>query len=139
MVSRVLVPMDGSEMAEHALEYALDEFPDAELTVLTVVGQPTAFWAEATALALEDDIVQAAEERAEPVLARAREIAADYDTEIATEVRVGHPSRAIVNMASDFETVVVGSHGGSMADRLIVGNVAETVFRQSPSPVVVVR
>ena len=139
MVSRVLVPMDGSEMAEHALEYALDVFPDAEITVLTVVGEPSAFWAKATALALEDDIAGAAEERAAPVRERAREIAADHDTEIETDVRVGYPSRAILDVAPEFETVVVGSHGGSVADRLLVGNVAETIFRRSPVPVVVVR
>ena len=131
--------MDGSEMAEHALEYALDAFPGAEITVLTVVGEPSAFWAEATALALEDDLQQAAEERAEPVGARAREIAADHGAEITTAVEVGHPARAILDRAPEFEAVVVGSHGGSVADRLVVGNVAETVFRRSPVPVTVVR
>lgn len=36
MTSRVLVPMNGSEMAEKALEFALETYPDAEITVLNV-------------------------------------------------------------------------------------------------------
>lgn len=38
-----------------------------------------------------------------------------------------------------FDAVVIGSHGGSVVDRLIVGNVARKVFRNSPVPVVVAR
>jgi len=139
MVFRVLVPMDGSEMAEHALEYALEVFPDAEITVLTVVGEPSPFWAEATALALADDLEAAAEARAAPVTERAREIADESDADLSTAIELGHPARAILNRAGDFDTVVVGSHGGSVADHLLIGNVAETVFRRSPVPVVVVR
>jgi len=41
MISRVLVPMDESEMAERALRFALEAHPDAEIIVLHVVGQPS--------------------------------------------------------------------------------------------------
>ena len=139
MISRVLVPMDGSEMAEQALRYALEAHPDAEVTVLTVVGEPSGMFGEATAIALADDPGASAEEHAEPVLDRAREIAAEYDAGIETRVGTGHPARAILNRVEEFDTVVVGSHGGSISDRLLVGNVAEKVFRRSPVPVTVVR
>jgi nucleotide-binding universal stress UspA family protein len=55
MVSRVLVAMDGSEVAEQALRYALEVHPTAEITVLTVVGEPSAMFGEATAIALSED------------------------------------------------------------------------------------
>jgi nucleotide-binding universal stress UspA family protein len=139
MISRVLVPMDNSEMAERALTYALEAFPDAEITVLHVVGEPSAMWGEATGLALADDIGQATKDHAKDVLENAQEIADEYDREITTDVHVGHPARAILNRAEGFDTVVIGPHGGSIADRLLVGNVAETVFRRSPIPVTVVR
>ncbi|WP_323192560.1 universal stress protein [Halostella sp. PRR32] len=139
MISRILVPMDGSEMAHEALEYALENHPDAEITVLHVVGEPSPMWGEATGLALEDDLEQAAEDLAESVFSSARELAADYNGEIDTEVRLGMPVRAILNRADDFDLIVIGSHGGSVADRLFVGNVAQKVFRRSPVPVVVVR
>jgi len=139
MLSRVLVPMDDSEMAERALEYALDAHPEAEITVLTVVGEPSPMWGEATALALEVDVEQAAEDHAATVFDRAREIAAEADRELDTEVQLGNPVRAILKRADSFETVVMGSHGGTLSDTLIIGNVAEKVFRRSPVPVTVVR
>lgn len=139
MISRVLVPMDDSEMAEEALEYALENHPDAEITVLHVVGEPSPMWGEATGLALEDDLEQAAEDLAESVFTSARELATEYDVEVDTEVRLGMPVRAILNRADDFDVIVIGSHGGSVADRLFVGNVTQKVFRRSPVPVVVVR
>ncbi|MEF8801178.1 MAG: universal stress protein [Halolamina sp.] len=136
---KILVPMDDSEMAERALEYAIESYPDPEITVLHVVGEPTSMWGAATGLALEENIEEAAEERAKEVFDRARELADEHDVEITTEVQLGHPVRAILNRADDFDTVVIGSHGGSLADRLIIGNVAQKVFRRSPVPVTVVR
>ncbi|WP_340097916.1 universal stress protein [Salinibaculum salinum] len=139
MISRVLVPMDDSEMAQRALEYVLDNHPDAEITVLHVVGGPSAMGGVATALALEEDLEEAAQERAQEVFDGARNLAAKYDAEITTEVQLGHPARAILNRADDFDAVIIGSHGGSVADRLVVGNVAQKVFRNSPVPVIAAR
>ncbi|WP_254821539.1 universal stress protein [Haloglomus halophilum] len=139
MLSRILVPMDDSEMAQRALEYALENHPDAEITVLHVVGEPSSMWGAATGLALEENVEEAAEERAETVFDRARELAADHDIEITTEVKLGDPTRAILNRVEDFDAVVIGTHGGSMADRLFVGNVAQKVFRRSPVPVIAAR
>ncbi|WP_424019740.1 universal stress protein [Halorientalis pallida] len=135
----VLVPMDDSEMAERALEYALDVYDDAEITVLTVVGEPSFMWGEAASIALADDMEAAAEEHGQAVADRAGEIAADHDTEVDVTIRTGHPARAILDADADFDAIVLGSHGGSVADRLMVGNVAETVFRRASVPVTVVR
>lgn len=139
MVSRVLVPMDGSEMAERALEYALEAHPDAEITVVTVVGEPSTMMGEAASLALADDVEEAARERARDVQDRARGIAAEHGAEIDTRIQLGHPVRAILDRAGEYDGVVMGSHGGTLSERLFVGNVAEKVFRRSPVPVTVVR
>jgi len=55
MISRILVPMDDSEMAQRALRYALENHSDADITVLHVVGGPSLMGGEATGLALDDD------------------------------------------------------------------------------------
>lgn len=138
-MKRVLVPMDGSELSRTALEFALETHSDAEVTVLHVVGEATPMMGEIAGLALEDDLPAAAEEMAEDVFESAREIAANHDREIETTVAVGRPGRTIVARAEGFDALVIGSHGGSLLDRLFVGNVAETVFRRSPIPVTVVR
>ena len=139
MVSRILVPMGGSEMAERALKFALETHPEAEITVLHVVGKPTPFMGEATGLALEDDLPSAAEERASDVFDRAREIATEHDSEIQTEVEIGQPSQKIVQRADEFDLVVMGSHGRNLQSRLLIGNTAEKVTRRSPVPVLTVR
>lgn len=139
MIDTVLVPMDESELAERALAFALESFPAAEVTVFHVVGEPSSMMAEATGLALAEDLEAEAEEYAADVFDRAREIAADHDRSIGTRVGVGRPARAILKVAEDYDAVVMGSHGGSLSDRLLVGNVAERVFRNSPVPVTVVR
>ncbi|NHX37739.1 MULTISPECIES: universal stress protein [Halolamina] len=139
MTHRVLVPIDGSEMAEHALEYALETHPEAEITVLHIAGAPSAMMGASVGLALESDIEEAAEERAAEIFDGAREIADSHGVEIETDVSWGSPAKAIVNHADGFDVVVIGSHSGTLADRLIVGNVAQKVVQHSPVPVTVVR
>ena len=48
-------------------------------------------------------------------------------------------ARTIAEAAAEFDAVVLGSHSGGLADRLLVGDVAGTVVRRSPVPVTVVR
>ncbi|ELZ19094.1 universal stress protein [Natrinema limicola] len=142
MLSKILVPMDDSDHAGYALEYALDNHPDAAVTVFHVVGVPSMMMGDAVGLSLEDDLDAAAAERAEPVFDRAREIAADRDREIETIVGIGHPARNIIDRAEEYDTVVLGSHGEDWTRatrRFLVGNVAETVSKRSPVPVIIVR
>ena len=142
MVSRILVPMDDSEHATDALEYALDNFPDAEVSVLHIVGVPSSMMGGATALSLADDVEEAAADRAEPVFERARGIANERGREIETVVGIGHPAREIIDRAEDHDTIVLGAHGSDQrraVRRFLVGNVAETVSKRAPIPVVIVR
>ncbi|MCU4744787.1 universal stress protein [Natrialbaceae archaeon A-CW2] len=142
MASRILVPMDDSNHAEQALEYALDNFPNADVSVLHVVGVPSPMMGEATALSLADNLDEAAAELADPAFERAREIANQRDREIDTIVGIGHPARSIIDRAENYDTIVLGAHGAdwSRATRqFLVGNVAETVSKRAPVPVIIVR
>ncbi len=127
-------------MSERALEYTLEAYPDADITVLTVVGEPSLMWGEAVGFALADDLEDEAQELAQPVFDHAR-TPADTNglADLETIVELGHPVRTIINRADDYETVVIGTYGGTVSERLFVGDVAETVVRRSPVPVVVVR
>jgi nucleotide-binding universal stress UspA family protein len=140
MASQILVPMDDSEMSERALQFALETFPDAEITVLHVAGSPTSYMGGAMSLAISDDIDDAVAERAEPILTRARELAVDAGCEIETEIDLGMPAETIIEHAADYDQVIIGSHSRStLAERLLLGNVAETVAHESPVPVTIVR
>jgi len=142
MGTRILVPMDDSAMAERALEYAIETCVDPEITVLHVVGSATMMMGDAVSLALEDDVDAAAEARAEPVFDRARDLASAHDIDIRTVVGMGDPARAISTRATEYDTVVMGSHGKHSEDvtrGFLIGNVARKVFRRSPVPVTTVR
>jgi len=134
--------MDDSEYAGHALEYALDNFPEADIAVLHVVGVPSMMMGDAVALSLEDDISEAAGERAGPVFEAAHEIADDRNREIDTIVGIGHPARNILDRAEDYDTIVLGAHGADWSRatrRFLVGNITETVSKRATVPVIIVR
>lgn len=139
MSRRVLVPVDGSELATRALEYALDVHGDDELTLLYVAGEASPMMGSATRLALEDDMDEALAEEAEAVFGPARELADEYGVDVAAEVGLGKPASVIVEHAKEHDVVVLGSHNSGLRDRLLVGNVATKVVRNAPVPVTVVR
>ncbi|WP_336036620.1 universal stress protein [Halobacterium yunchengense] len=139
MVSQVLVGMDDSEMAERALEYALEVHPDAEITVLHVVGGGSPMMGEATSVALSEDSEAAAEEHGREVFEFADELAAEHGRSVETTVAFGKAAQAILEHAEEYDVVVIGAHSGSLAERLFTGNTAETVVRKSPVPVTTVR
>lgn len=141
MISNILVPLDGSQQAEQALEYAIEEFPDAELTLLHVLDIGDAGVSIGIAVDLHDRVREASRERASAIFEDAREVAASagYEGELDTIVEEGRPSRAIVRHAADFDQIVMGSHGREGPAQILLGSVTETVVRRSPVPVVVVR
>ena len=139
MIERILVPVDDSEMARRALVYALENHPDGDITVLHVVGEPSPMWGRASGLALEEEFETAAREHAEEVFAPARELATEHGVELGTTVRIGSVAKAVVQAAEGFDLVVIGSHSGTLVDRLFVGNNARKIVEHSPTPVTVVR
>jgi nucleotide-binding universal stress UspA family protein len=139
MIDRVLVPIDGSEMATKALQYAVGVHPDAEITLLYVAGGPSPMMGKALQLSLESDLEEEAREMAGQVFADARAVVADSDADIKTAVAVGNPSKQIVEFAEDYDAVVLGSHSSGLASRLYTGNVAKKVSSRAPVPVTVVR
>lgn len=63
------------------------------------------------------------------------------DVETVCEIRVGDPHQIILDYAAKhgIETIVMGTHGRSGADRYLLGSVTEKVVRMSDVPVVTVR
>ncbi len=141
MTSNVLVAVDGSEQSFDALEYALSEFGDATITVLTVLDPAEVGAGTEIAMTVNaDEWMATAEKRAESHFERARELAGT-DVDLRTETEIGRPARTIVEFADEggVDHVVMGSHGREGVSRILLGSVAETVVRRSPVPVTVVR
>ncbi|WP_353634557.1 universal stress protein [Halobacterium sp. NMX12-1] len=141
-MTKILVPVDGSEQSKEALEYALEHFKDAEITAINVIDPIEAgYTAQATVPGYSEEWFEQAKDAAEELFDEAKQTAGEYDTNIDTTTEVGRPSRAIVEYAeeNDFDHVVMGSHGRSGVSRILLGSVAESVVRRSPVPVTIVR
>lgn len=144
MGTQVLVPVDGSEQADAAFDYALREFPEATLVLLHVINPARAGYAAQAGLpSFSEEWYENAENEAEAMFDEARERAADkgFEGGIETATEVGQPARVIVEHAEDhaIDHVVMGSHGREGITRVLLGSVAEAVVRRSPVPVTVVR
>lgn len=136
---QILVPFDGSDPATTALEYAVDQYPDAEITVVYAVYPPP----EVTES--DENVPGSIENWADHLDDHTTEVVQQAQTQtdhqIETETVSGDPAPAIVEYAdtADVDHIVMGSHGRDGLSRLIMGSVAETVVRRAPTSVTVVR
>jgi len=141
-VTRILIPIDDSEQATDALEYALEEFQSDDITVIHVIDPIEAgYTAQATVPGYSEEWYEQAEEEAQSLFEDAQDVADEYGVTLDTATEVGRPSRTIVNYAeeNDVGHIVMGSHGRSGVTRILLGSVAESVVRRSPIPVTIVR
>ena len=140
--SHVLVPLDGSPLADEALTQALELF-DCRVTVLNVVTPIDATMSEGGVLEPGEDRRETARDRAERVVDRAKTRASEVDRSIETAVETGDPAEVILEYvaAHDVDHVVMGGHGGERGTiaRRLLGTVATTVVSEAPVTVTVVR
>ncbi|MFB6157265.1 MAG: universal stress protein [Haloferacaceae archaeon] len=137
-MERLLVAVDGSPPSEAALDFAAEEWPDADLVLLHVIDPVEGGYSASAVGATSEAWYEREREDAAALL----ESAADgVDGEPETRVEVGRPAATIVEAAADEDAdgVVVGSHGRNGVSRVLLGSVAEAVVRQSTVPVTVVR
>jgi nucleotide-binding universal stress UspA family protein len=136
----VLVPLDGSRLAEAALVSAVDLVKVSTGATLLLVRA-----AEASTLLPGTDptdaqvvVVREAEAYLEAVAAR---LAEQGVTRVKTSVWYGPPAPAIVEAAevAKADLIVMSTHGRSGLGRLIVGSVAESVVRGTRRPILLVR
>jgi nucleotide-binding universal stress UspA family protein len=141
MPDNVLVALDGSPLAERALMYALETFPNATITTIYVINPiDSVIDVEAGGLPVAEDWYDTAQERATEIHTTATDLAADHDIVLDTVTEVGKPAREILDYAADngIDQIVMGSHGRSGLDRTLLGSVAETVTRRAQIPVTII-
>lgn len=137
-ISTILVPLDGSALAETALTPAVElaRLHGAKLVLLRA--------AEAHTLPLADPVQAqvAAVREAEDYLAVVRgRLAAGGLVDVETSAWYGAPAEAIVEAARfrAVDLIVMSSHGRTGLGRLVLGSVAETVLRGTRVPILLIR
>jgi universal stress protein A len=160
----VLVPTDFSEPANHALRYAVEEavLHRARVTLLHVqptdAGTDVYYVSGAPASGVETGVDVLAGGRlgttpvseptvvrrdaGEAALARLRDLVPDaYRETWDVEIAVGRPADTIVRLAREHhaDLIVMGTHGRTGLEHMVMGSVAEKVVRLAPCPVLTVK
>jgi nucleotide-binding universal stress UspA family protein len=141
---RILVPLDGSELAEEILGPAagLAASQHASLILLSSVEQfgdhliaassnpPTSLAARQAAGDIEEYMAG--------ITGRLRELSVRFEVKL---VDYPHPGMAIVASADDFDAdvIAIATHGRGGLSRFLFGSVAAEVIRDSHKPVLVFR
>jgi nucleotide-binding universal stress UspA family protein len=133
----ILVPVDFSAPSEQALAYAITmaQKLQARLTLLHVIYMPPLAGSDlATQMGA---IEEAAQQAAEACLQRVR------DAGLAVEhiICQGVPWQEIVQKAEDTgaDLIIMGTHGRTGLQHVLLGSVAEKVVRLAPCAVLVTR
>ena len=136
MVYRILVPIDGSEYAYKALDWALNlaEMYSADIELVTVIPTVYAFFG------LSEKDVQ---ERAELILKETlnKTKTSKPNLTISTKILVGRPAEKIVEASKEgnFDLIVIGSRGLGGVTEFLLGSVADRVADLAQCPVVIVK
>ncbi len=122
---RILVATDGSEYSEKAAREAIGIAKRCGSTVLAI------------SVAEKEEYITQAEEHVNAV----KEIASSEGIEIETFTVTGTPYEAITTTAQikKADLIVVGTHGRTGLQKLLMGSVAERVIALSPCSVLVVK
>jgi len=137
MYDRILLPTDGSDAADAALEaaVAVASAHDATLDVLYVAdtNQPSLSRIEGQ---VRDILESEGDEIVESAAERARSAGVDVETAVVQ----GGPSRTIREYVDDrgIDLVVMGTRGERNVERILLGSVTERVVRSATVPVLVV-
>jgi nucleotide-binding universal stress UspA family protein len=141
MFRSILVAVDGSEPAAHALQEAIDlaRGEGARLTLISVAAPPRWLGSPGPYVApvpLEDEF----ERRAQQVVEEAEALVPE-DVPVSTVVRSGPAVQAILDRveAGGHDLIVMGSRGLGSAGSLLLGSVSRAVLADSRVPVRIAR
>lgn len=145
MYSRIVVPLDGSDIAEQALATAEDmaRATNASLHLVRVVEFPSTSYAYVYGTMIESDaLVTQLDDQlrlAEGYLAEVARPIVEQGIEVSTEVRHGIAVQELIAAMSTGDLFVIASHGRSGVARWFLGSVAEELTRHATVPVLLVR
>ncbi len=138
MYKRVLLPLDGSELAEVALAYAkgIASRLGLEVLLLHVAGK-----GESDSLPLHRAYIEQVCERLRREMAEVQEKIGGKAVTVKGEVVMGYAADEILRYAGEKEVdlILMATHGRSGIRRWVMGSVADKILRSSAFPVLLVR
>lgn len=136
--SKILIPVDFSETSLLAIKHGafIAQYSKSDLFLLHVVNLP--FMSQNLFLPLVSIEDQSEIENKVTIkLAEiSKEIKSEYGIQVETIIKLGSPSSEITNVAQEIGAtmIVMGTHGYSPLEELVIGSVALKVITKSPCP-----
>jgi len=150
MYDKVLVPLDGSALAECTLSHVKNLFKDGslgEVTLLNVVKVDIP-WAEMMRSDRDPKLIDLQAIR-EPIFAASRKYLSDIESRLSSEgiktktesLEANRVADTITDYAQEkgMDLIIIGTHGYSGLKKLWLGSVAFGVLNQSHIPVLLIR
>ena len=136
-LNRILVPLDGSVLAESALDPAVELARPSGATMLLVRTAEATIFPGADLVEAQVDVVREAEAYLAGVADRLRREGLNAEP----SVWYGPAAAGIVEAARrrSADLIVMSTHGRSGLGRLILGSVAESVLRGTATPILLLR
>lgn len=141
-MSGIVVGIDGSHNASHALEWAMTEaaLRKAPLTVVTVNQVTASYWTgnPVTVPADEERIVKVRKLAEDAVAATAAKLGTAQPASVTITAVHGFPAKSLLDASEGSDLLVVGTRGGGGFGSLVLGSVSSQVVHHAKCPVVVV-
>jgi nucleotide-binding universal stress UspA family protein len=137
MFKKILVPLDGSRLAEEILPQIenLANIHDAEVTLLRVALAHSVPGADTMKYQVE--VVQKAEE----YLAMVETNLKSQGLKVDSVVRYGHDAQEIINHAKEFkfDLIAMSTHGRTGVGQFVLGSIAIKILHAATVPVLLYR
>jgi nucleotide-binding universal stress UspA family protein len=142
MYRKILVPLDGSKVAEGVLPHAkaLAYSEGAELILLTVGANPAVDFAFSDP-GLAQSAVSEQEERSKKYVTEVEHQLQAAGFKTSTVLRVGSVAEVILGVAEELgvDCIAMSTHGRTGPARWLLGSIAERVVHNSKVPVLLIR
>jgi nucleotide-binding universal stress UspA family protein len=142
MYRKILVPLDGSKVAEGVLPHAksLAYSEGAELILLTVGANPAMDFAFSDPGLAQSALLEQ-EERSKKYIAGIEDQLKSAGFKTSTQLRVGSVAEMILEVAEELQVDVIAmsTHGRTGPARWLLGSIAERVVHNSKVPVLLIR
>ena len=140
-IKKILIPTDGSEYSAHAAELGISiaKLTGAEIMIVYVVDEVALD--QMAKLTNRETVEQALKEDGQRYINYIRSLAEQAGVKAASIMASGNPFEQIVQLAKGLkmDLIAMGTYGRRVAERILIGSVAEQVIEYAPCPVLVVK
>jgi nucleotide-binding universal stress UspA family protein len=135
---RIIVPVDGSEIAKKAAgkALALAQSADIPVVALHVISFDLSIYDYPMELQLIELLQREGHAYLDEIVTLGQEL---VGVTVSKKLVEGHPAEEIIKEAQADDLIVMGSKGRTGLDRLLLGSVAENVARHASCPVMIVK